>query len=200
MWPDCSADFPTAWVDTTAIMRRLATAENLESRIVTIRGLSVLLDSDLALLYGVETKVLLQAMRRNRDRFPADFAFQLTNQEVTVLRSQFVTSSLGTRHGGRRFRPHAFTEQGVAMPSSILHGPTAIKVNISIMRAFVRLRRAGLISGELMKLIEDLSKRVDSHDQVIGELVEAIRQLAAPAPAPRSRPIGFTADLEADST
>ena len=181
-------------------MSKLASPENLESRIVTIRGLSVLLDSDLALLYGVETKVLLQAMRRNRDRFPQDFAFQLYNQEVAILRSQFVTSSLSARHGGRRFRPHAFTEQGVAMLSSILHSPTAINVNISIMRAFVRLRRAGLMSTELMKLIEDLSKRVDAHDQVIAELVEAIRQMATPAPVPRSRPIGFTADLEADST
>ena len=85
-------------------------AENLESRIVTVRGLSVLLDSDLALLYGVETRALLQAMRRNCDRFPQDFAFQLSNQEVAHLRSQFVISSLATPHGGRRFRPDAFTE------------------------------------------------------------------------------------------
>lgn len=174
--------------------------DELESRIITIRGLSVLLDSDLALLYGVETKVLLQAMRRNRDRFPQDFAFQLSRQEVENLRSQFVTSSLRASHGGRRFRPHVFTEQGVAMLSSVLRSPTAIKVNISIMRAFVRLRRAALVSRELMKLIEDLSERVDAHDQVIGELVEAIRELASPPQAPRSRPIGFTADLNSDST
>ncbi|MFO1469260.1 MAG: ORF6N domain-containing protein [Steroidobacteraceae bacterium] len=174
--------------------------DDLESRIITIRGLSVLLDSDLALLYGVETKMLLQAMRRNRDRFPSDFVFQLSNQEVRNLRSQFVTSSLIVSHGGRRSRPYGFTEQGVAMLSSILRSPTATKVNISIMRAFVRLRRAALVSRELMKLIEDLSERVDTHDVVIGELVEAIRQLASPAPAPRSRPIGFTADLDADST
>jgi hypothetical protein len=187
-------------VDTIAIMGRPVNPDNLESRIVTVRGMSVLLDSDLALLYGVETRALLQAMRRNHERFPQDFVFQLSNQEVADLRSQFVISSLGTPHGGRRFRPHAFTEQGVAMLSSVLRSPTAIKVNISIMRAFVRLRRAALISAELMKLIEDLSERVDAHDQVIGDLVEAIRQIAVPAPVPRSRPIGFTADLDADST
>ncbi len=173
---------------------------DLESRILTIRGLSVLLDSDLARLYGVDTKALLQAMRRNRDRFPQDFVFQLTNQEVENLRSQSVTSSSDAGHGGRRNNPHAFTEQGVAMLSSVLRSPTAVRVNIAIMRAFVRLRRASLVSGELMKLIEDLSERVDSHDVVIGELVEAIRQLAASPPRDRSRPIGFTADLDADSS
>jgi hypothetical protein len=100
--------------------------DDLENRIFTIRGLSVLLDSDLAQLYGVDTKVLLQAMRRNRDRFPQDFVFQLTNQEVENLRSQFVTSSLDASHGGRRYRPLAFTEQGVAMLSSVLRSPIAI--------------------------------------------------------------------------
>jgi hypothetical protein len=169
----------------------------LETRIFTIRGLSVLLDSDLAQLYGVDTKVLLQATRRNRERFPQDFVFQLTNQEVRNLRSQIVTSSLGTGHGGRRNCPYAFTEQGVAMLSSVLRSATAVQVNIEIMRAFVRLRRASLVSGELMKLIEDLSERVDSHDVVIGALVEAIRQLAVSPPGERSRPIGFTADLDA---
>jgi hypothetical protein len=144
-----------------------------------------------------KTKKLLQAMRRNPDRFPQDFVFQLTNQEVAILRSQFVTSSSGGGHGDRRNKPYAFTEQGVAMLSSILRSVTAVQVNIAIMRAFVRLRRASLVSGELMKLIEDLSERVSSHDVVIGELVEAIRQLAASPPQERSRPIGFTADLDA---
>jgi hypothetical protein len=171
----------------------------LESRIFTIRGLSVLLDSDLARLYGVDTKALLQAMRRNRDRFPQDFVFQVTNQEVENLRSQTVTSSSDTSHGGRRNNPHAFTEQGVAMLSSVLRSTTAVRVNIAIMRAFVRLRRASLLNGELMKVIEDLSERVDSHDAVIGDLVEAIRQLAASPAGGRSRPIGFTADLDADA-
>lgn len=109
-----------------------------------------------------------------------------------------MTSKPAEGRGGRRYTRYAFTEQGVAMLSSVLRSATAVQVNISIMRAFVRLRRASLVSGELMKLIEDLSKRVESHDLVIGELVEAIRQLAASPPKERTRPIGFTADLDAD--
>jgi hypothetical protein len=117
----------------------------LETRIFTIRGLSVLLDSDLAELYGVDTKALLQAMRRNADRFPQDFVFSLTEQEVEVLRSQIVTSKPADERGGRRYTRYAFTEQGVAMLSSVLRSATAVQVNIAIMRAFVRLRRASLI-------------------------------------------------------
>jgi len=169
---------------------------DLETRILSIRGLSVLLDADLATLYGVTASALLQAVRRNAGRFPADFMFQLADQEVTNLKSQTVISSLGSGHGGRRSRPYAFTEQGVAMLSSVLRSDTAVAVNIEIMRAFVRLRRASLMSSELMKLIEDLSERIDSHDQVIGGLVEAIRELAECPPRERSRPIGFTADLD----
>ena len=149
-------------------------------------------------LYDVTPSALLQAVRRNVDRFPGDFVFQLTNHEVTNLKSQTVISSSGSGHGGRRARPYAFTEQGVAMLSSVLRSKTAIHVNIAIMRTFVRLRRASLVSGELMKLIEDLSERIDSHDVVISELVQAIRQLASSPPRERSRPIGFTADLDAD--
>jgi hypothetical protein len=170
----------------------------LESRIFTIRGSSVLMDSDLARLYGVSTKALLQAMRRNSERFPQDFVFSLTDQEVDVLRSQIVTSKPADGRGGRRYARYAFTEQGVAMLSTVLRSAIAVQVNIAIMRAFVRLRRASLLSGDLMKLIEDLSERVDSHDVVIGDLVEAIRQLATSPPGVRSRPIGFTADLDAD--
>ena len=170
----------------------------LEARIFTVRGQSVMLDADLAQLYGVETKALLQAMRRNRDRLPQDFVFHLTNQEVEVLRSQIVSSKPADGRGGRRYTCYAFTEQGVAMLSSVLRSTTAVQVNIAIMRAFVRLRRASLISAELMKLIEDLSERVNSHDQAIGDLVEAIRQLAESPAKERSRPIGFTVDLDAD--
>ena len=116
------------------------------------------------------------------------------------LKSQSVISSLGSGHGGRRSRPYAFTEQGVAMLSSVLRSETAVRANVEIMRAFVRLRRASLLSAEIMKLVEDLSNRVDSHDQVIGDIVESIRQLAVLPSRERSRPIGFTADLEADSS
>jgi len=154
-----------------------------------------MLDVDLAALYGVETKVLLQAVRRNSTRFPADFMFQLTDQEVANLRSQSVTSSFVRGYGGRRYLPWVFTEQGVAMLSSVIRSETAVCVNIEIMRAFVRLRRAALASAQLLPLIEDLSKRVDAHDAVITDLVDSIRKIVE-TPAKRSRPIGFTADVD----
>src|SRR5262245_20835994 len=131
----------------------------IEERILTLRRQKVLLDADLASLYGVSTGALLQAIRRNRLRFPPDFAFQLSNQELANLKSQFVISSLQPPHGGRRHNPFAFTEQGVAMLSSVLRSATAIAVNIEIMRAFVRLRRAALVSEQVIGLIAELSKR-----------------------------------------
>ena len=178
-------------------------AENLSTPLVddqihVIRGVSVMLDSDLAVLYGVSTKVLLQAVRRNRNRFPSDFMFQVSNQELTNLRSQIVTSSLARGYGGRRYHSWAFTEQGVAMLSSVLRSDTAVRVNIEIMRAFVRLRRAAIVSGQVMALVEDLSKRVDVHDAVITDIVESIRQIVEGPRGNRARPIGFTADLERD--
>jgi hypothetical protein len=170
----------------------------IDDQMHMIRGLSVMLDSELAALYGVSAKALLQAVRRNRNRFPADFMFQLTNQEVTNLRSQFVTSSLARGYGGRRYRPWAFTEQGVAMLSSVVRSETAVRVNIEIMRAFVRLRRAAIVSEKVMALVEDLSNRVEVHDAVITDIVESIRQIVEGAGARRTRPIGFTADLALD--
>ena len=107
-----------------------------------------------------------------------------------------MTSSSHQSYGGRRYRPWAFTEQGVAMLSSVLRRDTAVRVNIEIMRAFVRLRRAAIVSGQLMSLVEDLSKRVDTHDAVILDIVESIRQLVEPPGQGRTRPIGFTADLD----
>jgi hypothetical protein len=179
-----------------AMPRSVANRVDPESRILMIRGLSVLLDADLAALYGVSTGALLQAVRRNPERFPADFMFQLSNQELAILKSQTVISSSGSGHGGRRALPYAFTEQGVAMLSSVLRGETAVRVNVEIMRAFVRLRRAAAISAEVLKLIEDLASRVDSHDGAIAQLVEAIQALADSPPASPSRPIGFTADVK----
>jgi DNA-binding PadR family transcriptional regulator len=155
-----------------------------------------MLDTDLAALYGVTPGALLQAVKRNRNRFPNDFVFQLSNQELANLKSQTVISSLHTKHGGRRHRNWAFTEQGVAMLSSVLRSDTAVRVNIEIMRAFVRLRRAAVVSSQLMALVEDLSKRVDTHDAVIADIVESIRQLVDPPEHGRTRPIGFTADLD----
>jgi len=167
-----------------------------DSCIRVIRGVAVMLDIDLASLYGVTPKQLLQAVRRNRNRFPPDFVFQLTNQEFARLRSQIVTSNGPVGRGGRRYEIRAFTEQGVAMLSSVLRSDTAVRVNIEIMRAFVRLRRAALVSRQIMGLVEELSKRVDSHDLAITDLVESIRALVSPPDAGRSRPIGFTADIE----
>jgi len=162
----------------------------VERRIRTLREQAVLMDSDLAALYGVSTKALIQAVRRNHARFPADFMFRLTNQEVVRLRSQIVTSKRPGR-GGRRYPPHAFTEQGVAMLSSVLRSPAAVAVNIEIMRAFVRLRRASVVSEKLLSVVAELAQRVDTHDAAIKNLVEAIRRLVEPKPLPPKRPIGF---------
>jgi hypothetical protein len=160
------------------------------SKIVLVRERRAMLDSDLALLYGVSTKVLMQAVRRNRLRFPADFLFRLTKQEVAILKSQIVTSSSGN-WGGRRKALHAFTEQGVAMLSSVLRSYRAIAVNIAIMRAFVHLREAARASKELTQKLDELERRVTGHDGAITNIVRAIRELAAPAAKEPRRRIGF---------
>jgi len=171
----------------TARARALITATRIEESILLLRGHKVLLDSTLAGLYGVQTKVLVQAVKRNRERFPPDFLFELTNHEVTILRSQFVTSSWG----GRRYSPLAFTEQGVAMLSSVLNSPQAIGVNIEIMRAFVRLREMISTNKELSKKLDELERKVSTHDQAIAGLITAIRELATPLPPKPARRIGF---------
>ena len=164
-------------------------AETIASRILLLRSHKVLLGAELAELYGVETKVLVQAVKRNLERFPDDFMFQLTNQEFNVLRSQSVTSR--PTHGGRRTAPYAFTEQGVAMLSSVLSCPRAIAVNIEIMRAFVRLREVLAGNKELAAKLGELERKLKGHDQAIAGILDAIRQLMAPPPAPKKRPIGF---------
>jgi len=150
--------------------------EKVTQTIHSIRGDRVMLDADLAELYGVETKVLLQAVKRNLERFPTDFMFQLTKQEFNDLRSQIVTS----RWGGRRYPPYAFSEHGVAMLSSVLRSPKAIAVNIEIVRTFVRLRKLSSSNQEISK-----------HDAAIAEIIEAIRQLMAPPDPGEKRSIGF---------
>jgi hypothetical protein len=165
----------------------------LISRIRTVRGQKVLLDSDLAQLYGVATKVLVQAVKRNLQRFPSDFMFHLTEQELRALRSQIVTlDDTQDRPKGRgrhaKYSPYAFTEQGVAMLSSVLRSERAVQVNVEIMRAFVRLR--GLIghNRELARRLDDLESRYDRQFKVV---FDAIRELMTPtAPAPKRR-IGF---------
>lgn len=165
------------------------TSGAVATRIHEVRGARVMLAEDLAELYGVETKALNQAVRRNRSRFPDDFMFQLTAEEAANLRSQTVTSSQPT-HGGRRYRPNAFTEQGVAMLSSVLRSPRAIAVNIIIMRAFVQLRHAHGQYAELRQLIAGLAQQVGGHDRVLRRILDVLDQLQNP-PAPARRPLGF---------
>jgi hypothetical protein len=175
-------------------MTRVAPAqEAIERRIYLMHGHKVMLDRDLAELYGVPTKVLVQAVTRNRIRFPSDFMFQLTRQDLTNLKSQIVTSSSADRAGwgGRRKPPNAFTEQGVAMLSSVLRSPRAIAANIAIMRTFVHLRYIAATSTKLSKKLDELERRVSGHDAAIGGIIQAIRELAAsPAIKPKRR-IGF---------
>lgn len=156
----------------------------IDQKIYMIRGEKVLLSHDLAQLYGVETFVLNQAVKRNKTRFPEDFMFQLSEKENDILKSQFVISSWG---GQRRSRPFAFTEQGVAMLSSVLRSPRAIHVNIEIMRSFVRLRSLLSTHEELNKKLATLEKKYDEQFRVV---FDAIRQLMAPD-SKASRSIGF---------
>ena len=160
--------------------------ERIARAILVIRREKVMLDSDLAALYGVTTGNLNKAVKRNAERFPTDFMFQLDAEEVANLKFQFGISSWG----GRRRRPYAFTEQGVAMLSSVLNSERAVKVNIAIMRAFVKLREALDTNRELAKKFVELECRVGKHDEEIAAILEAIRQLIAPAEKPR-REIGF---------
>jgi hypothetical protein len=161
----------------------------LSARILTLRGHKVMLDADLAQLYGVPTKALLQAVRRNPARFPPDFMLPLTRQEVASLRSQIVTSSSGPHAwGGRRTTPNAFTEQGVAMLSSVLTSERAIRVNVEIMRAFVRMRGLAAQNRDLARRLDDLESRYDRQFKVV---FDAIRELMAPPPPAPKRRIGF---------
>ena len=160
--------------------------ERIEQTILLIRRHRVMLDTDLAKLYGVPAKVLNQAVRRNASRFPADFMFQLTGEEATALRSQFVTLKTG-RGQHRKYRPCAFTEQGVAMLSSVLRSKRAIQVNIAIMRAFVQLREMIGSNKGLARRLNELEKKYDSQFRVV---FEAIRELMA-EPEPKVKRIGF---------
>lgn len=161
--------------------------ERVEQRIFMLRGHRVMLSTDLAELYGVEPRALVQAVKRNIERFPADFMFQLTKEEFADLKSQIVTSSWG---GLRRATPYAFTEQGVAMLSSVLKSERAIMVNIAIMRAFVKLRAMLASHKELARKLEELEQRYDAQFKVV---FDAIRQLMTPPERPRRR-IGFHAE------
>ncbi|MDP2759692.1 MAG: ORF6N domain-containing protein [Sideroxyarcus sp.] len=171
----------------------IASVEQIESQIFLIRGQKVMLDDDLAALYEVETKALNRAVKRNLDRFPEDFMFQLSADELANLRSQSGTSSLRSqidtsRWGGRRYPPYAFTEQGVSMLSSVLRSTRAIQVNIEIMRAFVQLRQMLASNAELSGKLAALEKKYDIKFRAV---FEAIRELMTPSDPKKKRPIGF---------
>jgi len=159
--------------------------ERIEQAIFLIRGQKVLLDADLAQLYGVETKILNKAVKRNLDRFPEDFMFQLTAEEAENLRFQIGTSK--KQRGGRRYLPYAFTEQGVAMLSGVLNSPRAVKVNVEIMRAFVRLRQLMATHTDLARKLTALEQKYDKQFKVV---FDAIRALMTPPAKPRKK-IGF---------
>ena len=166
-------------------MSALVPRERIEQTILLIRGHNVMLDSNLAQLYGVTVGRLNEAVKRNEDRFPSDFMFQLTRAEFENLKSQIAISS--SKWGGRRHAPYVFTEQGVAMLSSVLRSKRAIEVNIAIMRTFVRLREMISSNKALARRLSDLEKKYDGQFRVV---FEAIRELMA-EPTPKSRRIGF---------
>jgi len=166
----------------------------IESRIFLVRGQKVVLDADLAELYGVATRRLNEQVRRNLARFPKDFMFQLTNHEVAVLRSQFATSRPHAGRagwGGQRYAPLAFTEHGALMAATVLSSARAIEMSLYIVRAFVRLREMVAANRHLAAKLDELERRLDTHDQAISEIIQAIRELTAPPAPAKSRRIGF---------
>ena len=170
---------------------------NLQGAIHLIRGQRVMLDSDLAMIYGVTTKRLNEQLKRNRARFPADFAFQLTVQESRNLKSQIATSSLRSQcvtsssHGGKRKLPWVFTEHGALMLASVLNSAIAVQASVRVVRAFVRLREMVAANAQLAVKLKELERRFDSHDEAIANLFAALKELLEPTDAPKRREIGF---------
>ncbi len=171
------------------VMTGLISQKTIAGKILLIRGKKVMLDKDLAILYGVPTKSLNLAVRRNKNRFPKDFMFQLNRAESESLRFQFETS----KRGGRRYLPYTFTEHGILMLSSVLNSERAAQVNIAIMRVFVKLKEMVVTHKELMHKLAELERKVEKHDGEICAIFEAIRKLMEPPPAKRKREIGFHA-------
>jgi ORF6N domain len=170
---------------------------SIESAIYLLRGQRVMLDSDLAAIYGVSTRQLNQQLKRNRSRFPDDFAFQLSTEEFRNLKSQIATSSLMSQfvtssgHGGRRKLPWAFTEHGALMLASVLNSEVAVQASVRVVRAFVKLREMVAANAQLAAKLEELERRFDSHDEAIANLFAALKQLLEPTDAPKRREIGF---------
>ena len=163
-------------------------SKKVGSKILVLRNQKVILDTDLAELYGVPVRQLNQQIKRNRARFPKDFLFTLTNGEYQGLRSQFVISNVG--RGGRRYLPQAFTEHGAIMAATVLNSKRAIEMSVFVVRAFVQMRQAAVVNRHVVSKLAELESHLDRHDDEIRELVEAIRELIAPLPA-SSRRIGF---------
>src|SRR5882724_3969859 len=163
-------------------------ARSVESRILILRHLRVILDSDLAELYGVRAKQLNQQTKRNRDRFPGDFMFQLTAKEDKALRLQIATSKKG--RGGRRYPPYAFTEHGAIMAATVLNSEQAIEMSVFVVRAFVRMREMLAKNRQLAAKINELDRRLETHDTAIQDIIEAIKELMVPE-GPSKRKIGF---------
>ncbi len=174
--------------------RAVAPAERIGQAIRVLRGQKVILDADLAALYQVETRALNQAVKRNIERFPADFLFQLSQQEFEDWRSQFVISNPGARMALRR-APFAFTEHGALMAATVLNSRRATAMSLYVVRAFVQLRDSFLANREVVKNLDELERRVSSHDQAIARILAAIRRLMDP-PEPKRRPIGFVTPSE----
>lgn len=166
--------------------------EAIVQAIRVIRGQKVLLDADLAALYGVETKRFNEQVKRNQQRFPDDFMFQLTEEEFAALRSQNATSNSG--RGGRRYVPYVFTEHGAIMAATILNSPWATEVSVYVVRAFVKLRELLASQHALIQRLDALEATLTEHDQAIAEIVKALRQLMLPPDPPKKRQIGFVRD------
>ena len=170
---------------------------SIESAIYLLRGQRVMLDSDLAAIYGVSTRQLNQQLKRNRSRFPDDFAFQLSTEEFRNLKSQIATSSLMSQsvtssgHGGRRKLPWAFTEHGALMLASVLNSEVAVQASVRVVRAFVKLREMIAANAQLAAKLEELERRLDSHDKAIVDLFAALKRLLEPPAPPKKREIGF---------
>ena len=167
--------------------------ESIVSRIFLIRGQKVMLDSDLASLFGVPTKRFNEQIKRNHSRFPSDFMFQVTQEEFDSLKSQIATSNAG--RGGRRSLPFVFTEHGAIMAATVLNSAKAIEMSVFVVRTFVHLRRMLMAHKELAEKLNALERTVSTHDQALAGLINALRELMQ-APNPQNRPIGFTADID----
>ena len=172
--------------------------EHITQSILILRGHRVLLDTDLADLYGVSTKRFNEQVRRNRERFPEGFMFQLTAEELAALKSQIATlnASESSGRGGRRYLPYAFTEHGTIMAATILNSPRAVQMSVYVVRAFVKLREVLASNEELAQKLELLKRKLDTHDQLIVGILKSIHELMNPT---QTRAIGFTADLERKS-